>query len=674
MLFQCVVDRGVTKRRNVNRREYPLSSLLECYQCARHDEHISYGNTAVAVPPFGCSFSTASGQSNTLAVANEEGIVCIYNTAEKQRAVLKEWPAHDNAVFDIAWVPGANSLVTASGDQTARLWDVPTEELLGSFKGHQCSLKSVSFPKQEKAVFCTGGRDGNIMVWDMRCSKKDGFYRQVKQISGAHMKTEGNTPQTKKKRASSRGMAPSVDSQRGVTVVLFRDENTLISSGAVDGMIKMWDLRKNYTAYHQNPTPLQMYKYPGSSTRKLGYSGLTLDSTGSRLFCNCTDDNVYMFDISGLKTAPVAVFSGHRNSSFYVKSSVSPDDQFLASGSSDFHAYIWKISNPAQAPVMLQGHSQEVTSVTWCPTDFTKIATCSDDNTVRIWRLNRGVEGERSSVGEANLVGWAQRKIQTPSRSSGHFAHMELTPARISSMASVGGLASPQPGSCPSSDADLPPASSTSVPAHKNSPTHPKTPKTPQTPSSIRHWVSRTPGSHGNHTTPPLRKVLSPCPQSPERVSPSERRAKRRLETSDTTLDHHDNSDGVAELWPGAKRSRGSAGTFQHSAEEEEAKSASLELKEEPLTSSVQADKENSSPSKPNWLSAMSRRLKQAQKGAALSKSPNGGKRHESRAQSVSTSSSPHSVRKISSPQAKQTSSPRSMKKISSYFQKTPQK
>ena len=39
----------------------------------------------------------------------------------------------------------------------------------------------------------------------------------------------------------------------------------------------------------------------------------------------------------------VSVFSGHRNSSFYVKSSVSPDNQFLATGSSDHHAYIWKV-------------------------------------------------------------------------------------------------------------------------------------------------------------------------------------------------------------------------------------------------------------------------------------------------------------------------------------------
>uniref|UniRef100_A0A673FS48 Uncharacterized protein n=1 Tax=Sinocyclocheilus rhinocerous TaxID=307959 RepID=A0A673FS48_9TELE len=115
--------------------------------CARQDEHISYGASPAAVPPFGCTFSSAPGQQSSLAVANEEGFVTIFNTGEKQSSVLKEWQAHDNAVFDIAWVPGANRLVTASGDQTACLWDVITGDLLGTFKGHHCSLKSVAFSK-----------------------------------------------------------------------------------------------------------------------------------------------------------------------------------------------------------------------------------------------------------------------------------------------------------------------------------------------------------------------------------------------------------------------------------------------------------------------------------------------------------------------------------------------
>lgn len=39
----------------------------------------------------------------------------------------------------------------------------------------------------------------------------DGFYRQVKQISGAHNKAETNpSTKAKKRRSSARGMAPSV--------------------------------------------------------------------------------------------------------------------------------------------------------------------------------------------------------------------------------------------------------------------------------------------------------------------------------------------------------------------------------------------------------------------------------------------------------------------------------
>uniref|UniRef100_A0A4W3IGX8 Uncharacterized protein n=1 Tax=Callorhinchus milii TaxID=7868 RepID=A0A4W3IGX8_CALMI len=341
------------------------------------NEHTSSGDLGEPVPPFGCLWSTANGFHRVLAVVNEEGVVKLYETESRNREnpTLREWSAHNNAVFDVAWVPGEPKLVTASGDQTAKLWDVTGSELLGTFKGHQCSLKSVSFGDWEKAVFCTGGRDGNIMVWDTRCNKKDGFYRQVKQITGAHNALAKQTsPKQKKKRQTARGLAPSVDFQQSVTVVLFQDENTLISAGAVDGVIKVWDLRKHYSVHHQEPMPVRSFSYPGSSTRKLGYSNLILDSTGSNLFANCTDDNIYMFNLTGLRNAPVATFSGHQNSTFYVKSSLSPDGQFLLSGSSDNNAYIWKVSNPRQPPTVLQGHSQEVTSVTWCPSDFTKVS------------------------------------------------------------------------------------------------------------------------------------------------------------------------------------------------------------------------------------------------------------------------------------------------------------
>lgn len=56
--------------------------------------------------------------------------------------------------------------MTAAGDQMARLWDVKSGELLGSFKGHLCSLKSVAFTPQEKGKLYT---DQILYRWRPRC-------------------------------------------------------------------------------------------------------------------------------------------------------------------------------------------------------------------------------------------------------------------------------------------------------------------------------------------------------------------------------------------------------------------------------------------------------------------------------------------------------------------------
>ena len=47
-------------------------------------------------------------------------------------------------------------------------------------------------------------------------------------------------------------------------------------------VIKMWDLRKSYTAHHHDPVALQTYPYPGSSTRKLGLFGHSFRSRRPR--------------------------------------------------------------------------------------------------------------------------------------------------------------------------------------------------------------------------------------------------------------------------------------------------------------------------------------------------------------------------------------------------------
>ncbi|XP_060686891.1 denticleless protein homolog isoform X3 [Hemiscyllium ocellatum] len=542
------------------------------------------------------------------------------------------------------------------------------------------------------------------MVWDTRCSKKDGFYRQVKQITGAHNTQAKQTPpKQKKRRQSVRGLAPSVDFQQSVTVVIFRDEKTLISAGAVDGVIKMWDLRKSYTIHHQDPVPVQSFPYPGSSARKLGYSNVVLDSKGSNLFANCTDDNIYMFNVTGLKTVPVATFSGHQNSTFYIKATLSLDDQFLLSGSTDHNAYIWKISDPHHPPTVLQGHSQEVTCVAWCPSDFSKIATCSDDNTVRIWRLVR-----KTGVARSDLVGTACQKKHFEKDAVIQPRHD--TPPKAPVIESPN-LLSPQHAACaPNISGDLPLSSSTPTSAAQRAlgkncrsrqlaQTSSTSPNSASGKMSITNWIVK---SLSTPTSPPdvpdtsPRGVLVPVEQSQSKVTTinnqvRQKKVKRRLDTSDVSvINNGKNEDNgvVTGMSPVSKRCKVSIFcSKEHSrknplnkcTEDTEMKSFECNTVENvslascfpsPATSSVckfqcsqkpeMLDKENSSPQKSNWLTDLGDKQK-TEMNIRMGRSSN----------TPASSQSPP-LKKPEDRTATGSPTRASTRKISSYFQQKP--
>ena len=82
-----------------------------------------------------------------------------------------------------------------------------------------------------------------------------------------------------------------------------------------------------------------------------------------------------MYSCTALGQEPLGIFSGHLNSTFYVKAALSPNDMYLMSGSSDNDAYIWNVTDPSAAPILLKGHLGEVTSVAWCPSDQGTVCT-----------------------------------------------------------------------------------------------------------------------------------------------------------------------------------------------------------------------------------------------------------------------------------------------------------
>ena len=96
-------------------------------------------------------------------VSDEEGKITFIDTAPERRTELPlseqnkraafhrsrdlvrhEMLCHQNAIFDVAWIPGEDLFATSSGDTRSALWDINRMHPIRMFEGHTCSVKSIN--------------------------------------------------------------------------------------------------------------------------------------------------------------------------------------------------------------------------------------------------------------------------------------------------------------------------------------------------------------------------------------------------------------------------------------------------------------------------------------------------------------------------------------------------
>ncbi|KAH8297124.1 hypothetical protein KR044_005191 [Drosophila immigrans] len=354
-------------------------------------------------PIFSAKFANCDGYRHILAIANEDGKIALQDTTQRNQELeeqsLSAPQCHYNAVFDLEWAPGQMRFVSASGDHTARLWEVAGSGIRGlnNYVGHTRSVKTAAFKRTDPAVFATGGRDGAILIWDIRANLNMDLTSRVDNcIYSGHTGGPGTPQSQRKQRTRTPKMACCNNTSSSITGLAFQDNDTLISCGAGDGIIKVWDLRRNYSAYKKDPLPRQSLPYAGQSTFK-GFTNLIVDASGTRLYANCMDNTIYCYNLVSYAPKPLACYKGLLNSTFYIKSCLSPDGKYLLSGSSDERAYIWNLDHAAEPLVELSGHTVEVTCVAWGATHDRPIVTCSDDARHKIWRIGPNPESLSST-------------------------------------------------------------------------------------------------------------------------------------------------------------------------------------------------------------------------------------------------------------------------------------
>ena len=338
-------------------------------------------------------------------------------------AVRHQWLAHENAVFDVCWV-GPGRLATASGDHSLRVWDaerggdVPSLEL----RGHALSVKSVAaLPASadcgngspgEGFLLASGGRDGTVRLWDLRCGHRASAApgpTEVPQPSG----TDGwfGRSHTAENPSGAESIAPVAKLEAGkfwpgrrrrgahtmsFTTVAFAGRNLVAAGGDRAGGVHLWDLRALGSASNSGRLLGTLPQVPPVGEKRLydrdfapnGVTSVAVDPSGSGLLLSSVYNGpLLLYDPVRSLDGPVRMFTGHQASSFFVRATFSPDGRHVASGDAGplYAVHVWETQG--SHAISLYGHKKECSDVAWVRDAMggEMLASCGDDSTVRVW-------------------------------------------------------------------------------------------------------------------------------------------------------------------------------------------------------------------------------------------------------------------------------------------------
>jgi WD40 repeat protein/type II secretory pathway predicted ATPase ExeA len=258
---------------------------------------------------------------------------------------------HTRAVNEVAVTAHGDTLASASGDGTVRLWDVTDPAVprpLGTPLPHTSWVSAVAFTSDGRTLASASG-DGTLRLWDV---------------------TDPAVPR-------SLG-APLAAHTGDVNAVAFAGDGHTLASAGDDRLVRLWDVT-DPAASRTLGTPLTGHADPVNAAAFTA-DGHTLATAGN-------DDTVRLWDVTDPAAPRTLGVPLTAHTSWVTTVAFSADGHTLASAGLDRTVRLWDVTDPA-APrphgVPLTGHTSWVNAVAFAPGGHT-LASAGDDRTVRLW-------------------------------------------------------------------------------------------------------------------------------------------------------------------------------------------------------------------------------------------------------------------------------------------------
>ena len=290
-------------------------------------------------------------------------------------ALANTLTGHTQQVNSVAISSNGQTLVSGSGDNTIKIWNLTTGKLKTTLTGHTQPVDSVAISPDGQTLV-SGSYDHTIKIWNLKTGKlKSTLTGHTQTVNSIAISPDGQTLvsgsydrtikiwnlKTGELKATLTGHTQPVNS-----VAISSDGQ--IVSGSSDNTIKVWNL-----ATGELKSTFTGHTYPVLS--------VAISRDGKTLVSGSGDNSIKIWNLTTgeLKNT----LTGHTYPVLAI--AISRDGKTLVSGSGDNSIKIWNLKT-GELKNTLTDHTNSVLSVAMSP-DGKTVVSGNGDNTINIWRV-----------------------------------------------------------------------------------------------------------------------------------------------------------------------------------------------------------------------------------------------------------------------------------------------